>query len=62
MHALHHLLAQRIQAIHDPVRFHIDQRVALDFLIAGPHQKVMILAQVWKFIQLYVFGPKRRRK
>src|SRR5438477_3897049 len=61
-HALYHLLAQRVQAIHDPVCFHIDQCVAFDFPITGLRQKVMILAQVWKFIQLYVFAAKRRRK
>src|SRR5882672_6948034 len=43
---VHHLLAQRIQAIHDPVRFHVDQCVSLDFLISGLDQRVMILAQV----------------
>jgi len=47
VHAFHDLFAQGIQAIHDAVRFHIDQRVPLGFLIAGLHQNVMILAQVW---------------
>src|SRR5437660_9553313 len=45
-HELHHLLAQRIQAIHNPVCFHIDQCVAFDFPITGLHQDVIILAQV----------------
>src|SRR5438552_10522459 len=61
-HELHHLFAQRVQAIHDPVRFHVDQRVPFDCPIAGLHQNVMILAQVWKLIQLYMFAAERRRK
>src|SRR5258708_3978554 len=35
-HEIHHLLVQRVQAIRDPVSFHIDQRVAFDFLPKRP--------------------------